>query len=107
MGKWYEVQRYEVYFQRGSECSQALYTKAEDGTTVIVENSSIKNGQPRTWIRGTAVLVGDAAVGKLSVAFHHKTPGTEPNYWILGTDYENYAVVWNCFNFRNGKSSGI
>lgn len=19
------------------------------------------------------------------------------NYWVLGTDYENYAVVWGCF----------
>lgn len=20
-------------------------------------------------------------------------------YWVLGTDYENYSVVWSCSNF--------
>lgn len=102
------MQRYEVYFQRGSECSQALYTKAEDGS-VIVENSSIKNGEPRSIAMGTAILVdptADPLLGKLSVAFNHQKPGVTANYNILDTDYENYSIVWNCQSMRNGKSAG-
>lgn len=58
---------------------------------------------------GTAVLVdpsADPLVGKLAVAFDPKTPGTTANYWVLGTDYDNFAIVWNCYNLRNGKSAG-
>lgn len=109
MGKWFEIKRYEVYFQRGSECSQAVYTKTEAGT-VTVENSSIKNHNPRSTTIGSAVVAdptADPLVGKLIVAFNKQTPGTTPNYWILDTDYENYAIVWNCVSMRNGKSADV
>lgn len=108
IGKWYEIERYEVYFQRGSECVNAVLTKAEDGS-VIVENSSIKNQQPRTTATGTATLAdptADPLVGKLIVTFSGRTPETTANYQILDTDYENYSIVWNCRDMPNGKSAG-
>lgn len=108
MGKWFEIKRYDAYFQRGSECSQAVYTKSEDGS-IEVENSSIKNGQPRSSITGRAILAdptADPIVGQLIVTFNNRQPGTVPNYQILGTDYENWAVVWNCMSLRNGRSAG-
>lgn len=108
LGKWFEIKRYDVYFQRNSECCYALYTKGEDGS-IIVENSSIKNGQPRTSVKGRAVLAdatADPLVGKLIVAFNDRALGTEANYQVLDTDYENYSIVWNCQSLKNGKSAG-
>ena len=35
--------------------------------------------------------------GKLIVQFPQGKPG---DYWILGTDYESYAVVYSCFEFN-------
>lgn len=107
MGKWFEIKRYEVYFQRGSECSQALYTKI--GETIFVENSSIKNGNPRSTTNGTAILAdptADPLQGQLIVAFRNRTPGTTANYNILDTDYDNYSIVFNCQSLGNGKSAG-
>lgn len=108
MGKWFEVKRYEVYFQRGSECVQALYTKTPEGS-VAVENSAIKNQSPRTVALGNAVFAdptADPQVGKLIVSFNNRPAGTDANYWVLDTDYENYSIVWNCQNMPNGKSAG-
>lgn len=85
-----------------------MYTKGENDS-IIVENTSIKNDQPRSSTKGRAVLAdatADPLVGKLIVAFNDRALGTEANYQVLGTDYENYAVVWNCQSLRNGKSAG-
>merc|ERR1712062_350968 len=35
--------------------------------------------------------------GKLIVQFPQGKPG---DYWILGTDYESFAVVYSCFEFN-------
>uniref|UniRef100_A0A182IWD1 Lipocln_cytosolic_FA-bd_dom domain-containing protein n=1 Tax=Anopheles atroparvus TaxID=41427 RepID=A0A182IWD1_ANOAO len=32
---------------------------------------------------------------KLNVSFYG-APNDESNYWVLDTDYENYALVWSC-----------
>lgn len=109
MGTWFELKRYEVYFQRGSECSQALYTKNEAGT-IDVENSSIKHGHPRSTTSGTAELsdpTADPLVGNLKVIFNKNHPPTDTNYRILDTDYENYSIVFNCYNVaKHGKRAG-
>lgn len=107
---WYEISRYPVYFQRGSECCYAQYSKNDDGNLVI-ENTSIKlPNTTRTGVSGLGVLTdmnADPIEGKLNVAFRKATPGTESNYWILGTDYENYAIVWNCKNSDNQSAGRV
>lgn len=32
---------------------------------------------------------------------------TEPPaiYWVMGTDYANYAVIWSCFNLPDNRSN--
>lgn len=108
MGKWYEIQRYEVYFERDSECVYGVLTKTEDGS-VTVENSGIKKQNPRTFTPGKAILAdptADPQVGKLIVSFNNRPPGTTANYNILDTDYENYSIVFNCQNMANGKRAG-
>ncbi|XP_063710024.1 apolipoprotein D-like [Culicoides brevitarsis] len=98
LGRWYEISRYEQFFEVGCDCGFADYTLNEDGT-VKVRNCCKR--LPNTTL---SCSIGKAAVSypdekplpaKLSVAFRGKEP-TESNYWILDTDYENFSIVYFC-----------
>lgn len=94
MGKWFEITRYEAKFQAGGECTTAEYSLLANNT-VEVKNSQIsKDGE-------YSVLIGNAREanpgkndGKLKVLFPVRE--NEGDYWILGTDYVTYSVVWSC-----------
>ena len=49
LGEWYEIARFDHSFERGIEQAKAVYTLKEDGT-IKVENSGIKDGEPKTAI---------------------------------------------------------
>jgi apolipoprotein D and lipocalin family protein len=44
-------------------------------------------------------------LGKMNVTFDEEQPDT-PNYWVLATDYTNYAVVYYCKDLEDNMSSG-
>nr|XP_036220881.1 apolipoprotein D-like [Bactrocera oleae] len=72
LGRWYEYSKYPFIFEAGGRCIQAEYG-ALTNDSVTVQNTQIS-------ILIFAALAGDA------------------DYWVLGTDYKNYAVVYSCSN---------
>lgn len=103
LGLWYEVERYEQEFQLNGECVTAQYSANDDGSVRVwntLEVLAVAPGDENQLfsMEGRAVLadpLADPLVGALNVTF-----GGEPdvtNYHIIGTDYENFAVVFNCF----------
>lgn len=46
LGSWYEVARYDHWFERGMEETKATYKLREDGK-IDVQNTGIKNGKPK------------------------------------------------------------
>lgn len=42
-------------------------------------------------------------VGMLNVTYDDRDDG-DVNYYILGTDYYNYAITWGCENLENDQS---
>ncbi|XP_017130105.1 apolipoprotein D-like [Drosophila elegans] len=93
LGVWYEYAKYPFSFEIGRKCISATYGLLDE-STVSVLNAGISQltGQPSN-ITGTAKLLGP---GQLAVEFFPGQPQTEPNYLVLGTDYESYAVVYSC-----------
>ncbi|XP_058817412.1 uncharacterized protein LOC131680720 [Topomyia yanbarensis] len=105
-GKWYEILRYDQYFERGCDCGYATYSAEKDGS-IKVENCCER--LPNT---ATHCSIGKAFIsfpdevpleGKLNVTFGG--PPKSSNYWIMDTDYDNYAVIYSCKNISHSKSA--
>ncbi|KAG6455295.1 hypothetical protein O3G_MSEX009121 [Manduca sexta] len=98
-GLWHEIESYPAPFQNGN-CNNAYYTLV--GGTVDVFNTQVIN-QTLDTIRGTAVLATTDGSAKLLVRF--PIAGTNQTslaeYWVLGTDYTSYSIVYSCRNINN------
>ncbi|XP_063705754.1 lazarillo protein [Culicoides brevitarsis] len=101
VGKWYENKRYANSFQNSGDCVTAQYTINPDNATVRVVNEMVILPDTKNVlsINGTAKLQSTTPPidGRLLVNFF----GNWSDYWVLNTDYNNYAVVWSCSNVGN------
>ena len=88
LGEWYEIARYEHFFEKGCSDAKATYSLKENGE-INVLNECIKEGK-LSQAKGVAYAT-DATNAKLKVSFFRPFYG---NYWILmlGENYE-YALV--------------
>lgn len=105
-GRWYEIQRYETATQTDGDCTVSLYTLASPFVFGVQYNMLV--GPQPIQINGQSFVSFPDEVplrGMLSLSFGG--PPTTSNYWILGTDFVNYAVVWFCQNINATSSQGI
>ncbi|KAF2366412.1 Lipocalin/cytosolic fatty-acid binding domain [Trinorchestia longiramus] len=103
-GLWYENQRYFTLFEAGGRCMTILHEDAGDGRFAVT-NSMVDWFGKRVTVSGFASIIDTKGpVGAkynlryysnpfLALASKGKTDG---NYWVLDTDYDNYAIVWSC-----------
>ena len=89
MGAWYEIARYEQFFEKGCSDINATYTLQSDGKIKVL-NQCVKEDGKLSQAIGRAYAL-DKSNAKLKVSFFWPFYG---NYWIvmLGDNYE-YAVV--------------
>ncbi|PNF27250.1 hypothetical protein B7P43_G05299 [Cryptotermes secundus] len=99
LGQWYEAERYFALFEFAGKCVNANYTDIGDGRISILNRQMSSLTGIRSTIEGEVRLIGRTDESKLSVKFPSLPVLVDAPYWVLGTDYENYAVVWSCSNF--------
>ena len=88
LGKWYEIARYEHFFEKGCSDVTATYKLKENGKLTVI-NRCTKDGEVSKAI-GEAYAT-DRSNSKLKVSFFWPFYG---NYWILALDNDySYAVV--------------
>ena len=95
MGVWYEIQhsKWQPYGNGKQVCTVADYNSLNlDDGTFVVHNTSQENFEGRYGIFGTGKVTGN---GQVIVNFYGPEP-TEPNYLILDTDYDTYALTYFC-----------
>jgi len=88
LGTWYEIARYEHFFEKGCSDARATYSLSENGDIQVL-NECIKDGE-LSQAKGVAYAT-DRSNSKLKVSFFRPFYG---NYWILmlGDNYE-YALI--------------
>ncbi len=77
LGAWYEIARFDHWFERDVTHAKAEYTRQKDGTIKVV-NSGLKDGKPKTAI-GCAKTT--ETPGLLRVSF-------------FGPFYSDYRILW-------------
>ena len=92
LGKWYELARYDMAFERGCEAVTAEYSLRPDGLVKVV--NSCHKGTPDGPLAvavGRAKRVGDPLGARLKVSFFGPFFA---DYWVLdhGPDYE-WSIV--------------
>ncbi len=87
MGRWHEVARLPMFFQRGCTQSTAEYQLKPDGTVSVI-NRAIKNGKP-TQVRGTATAVNSQTHAVFEVRFNEWF-----SVFIPRARQGNYFIVW-------------
>lgn len=90
LGRWFEIARYPVSFQKGCTATTADYGPV-DATTISVINTCRQDSPdgPVRQIDGTAEIVGP---GKLKVRFG-SVPFVAADYWVLWVDEDYQTAV--------------
>ncbi|XP_068619407.1 uncharacterized protein [Battus philenor] len=96
MGRWRMIETYQSDFQFGA-CNEANYTLLPNSTVDVI-NTQVVNQELQSE-NGNAVLATTDGSAKLLVTFPSAPEPSE--YWILDTDYDNYALVYSCKNLDN------
>lgn len=107
-GNWYELKRYETTLQENGDCSTFDYSydfEIAQPTELAVTARWSYADNTELYHYGTATLAGAANVGLMNVVWDHRADETQ-NYNIIATDYDNYAIIWDCQDLGNGRSNG-
>lgn len=93
LGLWYEIARYDSWFERNCEAATAEYSLRPDGTIRVV--NTCRDGRPEGRIRiaeGKAKIVPDSGNAKLKVSFFG--PFFFGDYWVLDhADDYSWSIV--------------
>ncbi|XP_049631972.1 apolipoprotein D [Suncus etruscus] len=92
LGRWYEIEKIPTSFEKGS-CIQANYSLMENGNIKVI-NQEMRPDGSMNQIEGEATQSNITEAAKLGVKFFWLMPWAP--YWVLSTDYENYALVYSC-----------
>ena len=98
LGRWYEIARFPVPFERGCAGVTAVYGQGEGGRLTVLNTCRDLQGEVTAEIRGFADVVGP---GRLEVTFP-TLPFGAADYWVLWTDDGYRTAVVGAPDGRSG-----
>lgn len=97
LGVWYEAERYFQLSEVVSRCVMTNYTKGTDGRYHVSNQVTNRfTGVKRILDGEIKPAASKAEEGKLQVKYTTIPLTPETKYSVLETDYDSYAVLWNC-----------
>ncbi|XP_041975231.1 apolipoprotein D-like [Aricia agestis] len=98
LGKWYENEKYFAVFELGGRCITATYSLRDNGVVNVANKQISSFTGMKSEIIGEATQVSRSDEAKLSVRFPSLPVAIDAPYWVVDTDYDNYALVWGCLD---------
>lgn len=97
IGTWYEIARFPLVWESKCINATAKYILDETGNAISVENTCILQDGSSYSRKGIAFLAeGEQSKNHLKLIFNDGLPADGlSDYWVLDTDYCNYALVGN------------
>ncbi|XP_047994052.1 uncharacterized protein LOC125232437 [Leguminivora glycinivorella] len=92
-GPWHEIEAYPKEQQTGT-CVNHVFTSAIANTLNLVSNQVVD--RTLTSSSGSVILVSSDGSGRLLLTMVTNGQIIEIPYWVLDTDYENYALIYSC-----------
>ncbi|XP_059468386.1 apolipoprotein D-like [Neocloeon triangulifer] len=92
-GRWYQYSTYSS--MEPGKCAYHEYTDNGNGTLGFSAFTYLPKKNKDMTIYGLIYPASEATDGKLLITYFHYGDVAR-NYYVLGTDYKNYAIVWSC-----------
>lgn len=103
---WYTLSTLPEHFHKPNEtygkliCQNATYTLGEGNDIQVLNQGYDANRHRYTSITGRAYAKDPSQPARLSL--HLDGVPFEGNYWLIDTDYDNYALVYSCSDLPRG-----
>jgi len=95
MGRWYEIEKYPNWFEKGS-CNGADYKLKGDGKVAVNNSEVLDNGKVNFIVGEARQKPSSNIASNLQVRFSKWQPWGQ--YLVLDTDYDSFTVVYSCTN---------
>lgn len=94
LGKWFEISAFPYFYSVGSSCVTWSFDHLENGTL------SLMTFQHRLGLdEYSSAKCELVRPGVFLVSYPYSViPRADSDYYVIGTDYENYAVLFSCSN---------
>lgn len=92
LGEWNEILRIPNVYEEGYSCMLDHFTLSPDGTTRVQSRAYNVSNEAYVFLDGVATV---PQPGRFDVTYNGETVWSS-SYWVLGTDYITYAVLWGC-----------
>ncbi|XP_069678138.1 apolipoprotein D-like isoform X2 [Periplaneta americana] len=92
VGEWNEILRIPNTLEEGYSCMMDKFTNSTDGATNVRSQAYNTTNGVYVFLDGTAAA---STPGRFDITYSGDSVWSS-SYWVLGTDYDRYVVLWGC-----------